>query len=80
MRSPELPATSALAVFFLLLLLPTHIRMRNVAILVGMVSIMLTDAVYFVNTIVWAGNVHNVAPVWCDIGQSPFSSVKPAVC
>jgi hypothetical protein len=70
MRSPELPAAATFAVFVLLLLLPTQIRVRNVAILAPMTCMILTNITYLVNTLVWAENVRDVAPIWCDISQS----------
>lgn len=33
----------------------------------------LSSLVWFVNSIVWDGNVVNWTPVWCDICESPFS-------
>jgi pheromone a factor receptor len=54
----------------LLLLLPTQIRLRNIAILAPITCMILVNITYFVNTLVWAGNVRDVAPIWCDISQS----------
>jgi pheromone a factor receptor len=76
MRSPELPATAACAVVLLLLLLPTQLRVRNVAILAPMACLILVDITYFVNTLVWAGNVRDIAPIWCDISKSLSTPIE----
>jgi pheromone a factor receptor len=70
MRSPELPALAALVIFSVLLTLHTQIRMRNVPVLVSGTVITISGTVYLVNSLVWAGNVRDVAPIWCDIGTS----------
>jgi pheromone a factor receptor len=70
MRSPELPALAALVIFSELLTLHTQIRMRNVPVLVAGAVITISGTVYLVNSLVWAGNVRDVAPIWCDIGTS----------
>ena len=70
MRSPELPALAALVIISVLLTLHTQIRMRNVPVLAAGTVITITGTVYLVNSLVWAGNVRDVAPIWCDIGTS----------
>ena len=70
MRSPGLPAAETLAVVSLLVLLPTQIRVRNVAILSTLIYAVIVGTTFAVNTIVWAGSVLDVAPIWCDICES----------
>jgi hypothetical protein len=67
MRSPELPAVAALVIFSVLLTLQTQIRLRDVPMLV-IGTVVITSAT--VTTLVWAGDVRDVARVWCDIGTS----------
>ena len=85
MRYPQYPIVAALAGVLLLIPLPTHIRSRarNVAVLAGMSYLIATSIAHFVNTIVWAGNTHDVAPVWCDISErfllrSPLLTLRTA--
>ena len=70
MRLPEFPAAASLASVLILIPLPTQIRVRNVALLVLIVGTFFINIVSVVNTLVWAGNARDVAPVWCDIGES----------
>ena len=59
------------AVFGLVLsLIPLgwHLESWNVGICMFMIWTALGCLVYFVDAIVWSGNVVNWAPVWCDIG------------
>jgi hypothetical protein len=79
MRSPGLPAAATLAVVSLLVLLPTQIRVRNVAILSLLIYAALASLTCVVNTLVWAGNVRDVAPIWCDICESPSGSADTCV-
>jgi hypothetical protein len=67
MRHPELPVAMAIAAALLLIPLPAHIRLRNIPLLVLIVSTFFMNLLYLVNSLVWAGNVRDVAPVWCDI-------------
>ncbi|KAJ8075672.1 a-factor receptor [Marasmius tenuissimus] len=64
---PLFPILTGLGFLLCLIPLPWHIQAMNS----GTVAFMLWTAtlclVYFVNSIVWAGSVANVAPVWCDI-------------
>ncbi|KAK1225163.1 a-factor receptor [Marasmius sp. AFHP31] len=64
---PLYPIFTGIGFFLCLIPLPWHVQAMNS----GTVAFMLWTAalclVNFVNSIVWAGNVNNVAPVWCDI-------------
>ncbi|CAE6406821.1 unnamed protein product [Rhizoctonia solani] len=67
MRDPVFPAFCALALALLLLVLPTHVRTRNSGTLLFIGWTFTTTLIFFVNSIVWAGNLSDPAPVWCDI-------------
>ena len=45
-----------------------HLPSWNVGTCMYMIWTALACLVYFVNSVVWNGNVINWAPVWCDIG------------
>jgi Pheromone A receptor len=69
MRDPGLPVALALAAVLILVPLPSQLRVRNVAVLIMITGTFLINVIYLVNTLLWAGNVRDVAPVWCDISQ-----------
>ena len=69
MRYPEISATSAIAAVLMLIPLPAQLRAGNVALITLLVGSFLINVLYLVNSLVWAGNVRDVAPVWCDIGR-----------
>ncbi|KAG8848425.1 a-factor receptor [Serendipita sp. 411] len=65
----ELAFTIGCAFAILLLLLPSpwHIRSKNPGTLLYIAWSLTANVIYFVNSIVWRGNIRNPAPVWCDI-------------
>ena len=67
MAVPQFAVASAIAIFVLLIPLPAHWRGRNVALLVLILCVIIQNLFQLVNTIVWAHNVRDVAPVWCDL-------------
>jgi pheromone a factor receptor len=69
MHHPELLAAAGLASVLILIPLPAQVRVRNIALLVLIVGTFFINVISVVNTLVWAGNVRDVAPVWCDIGK-----------
>ena len=69
MQNASLPVVAFLAAFLVIIPLPWHWRARNVGTLAIMVWLFIMNVVYGVNTIVWAGNVDDPAPIWCDIGM-----------
>lgn len=71
MQYPELPICAFLAALLVLVPFPWHWRARNVATLSVMAWLFVVNLIYGVNAIIWAGNVNNPAPVWCDISASP---------
>ncbi|KAF8960683.1 pheromone A receptor-domain-containing protein [Flammula alnicola] len=67
MQYPELPVFAFVSAVLVLIPLIWHWRSRNVAILAMIFWLSIVDIIYGVNAIVWAGNVGNPIPVWCDI-------------
>jgi len=74
MQYPELPVIAFLAAFLVLIPLPLHWRARNIATLALIFWLFITDVIYGVNAIVWAGNVGDHIPIWCDISESCLAS------
>ncbi|KAF9514397.1 hypothetical protein BS47DRAFT_1316884 [Hydnum rufescens UP504] len=58
---------ASLALVLVLLPLPWHWNARNYGTLLYIAWTFVGNLVYFVNAIVWRGNLENPAPVWCDI-------------
>ncbi|TFY56542.1 hypothetical protein EVG20_g8891 [Dentipellis fragilis] len=67
MRYPYLPLAAFIAATLVIIPLPWHWRARNIPTLSIMGWLFVINVIYGVNTIVWAGNVNNPSPVWCDI-------------
>lgn len=67
MEHPELPIFAFLTAFLVLIPLPWHLRARNVATIGIMLWLSVVDIIYGVNALIWAGNVRNPVPIWCDI-------------
>ena len=74
MLSPVLPVVAFLAAFLVLIPLPLHWRARNIATLALIFWLFITDVIYGVNSLVWAGNVGDHIPIWCDISKSCLAS------
>ncbi|KAJ3875594.1 pheromone receptor [Lentinula edodes] len=64
---PLYPILSFLAIVVSFIPFSWHLRARNVGTCSYMLSTGLYSLVEFINSIIWADNVNNVAPVWCDI-------------
>lgn len=73
MQHPELPIFAFLTAALVLVPIPWHWRARNVATLAIIFWLFVVDVIYGVNTIIWAGNVRNPVPVWCDISGFALS-------
>ena len=69
MQYPQLPIFAFFSAFLVLVPLPSHWRARNVATLALIFWLFFADFIYGVNSILWAGNVLDHAPVWCDISM-----------
>ncbi|KAH9476601.1 Pheromone B beta 1 receptor [Psilocybe cubensis] len=67
MHHPELPVFAFITAFLVLTPLIWHWRSGNVAVIAISLWLFVVDIIYGVNTIVWAGNVNDPMPVWCDI-------------
>lgn len=67
MQHPELPLFAFLTATLVLIPLPWHWRARNVATLSIIAWLFVVDVIFAVNSLVWAGNVNNPIPAWCDI-------------
>ena len=67
MQHPELPTFAFLTAALVLIPIPWHWRARNVATLAIIAWLFVVDVIFGVNSLVWAGNVNNPIPVWCDI-------------
>jgi hypothetical protein len=70
MRYPALPITPGIVTGLLLVLLPAQFRVRNIPGLTLIIIHFLLGVTNTVNAFVWTGNTSDVAPAWCDIGQS----------
>ncbi|KAF9514394.1 hypothetical protein BS47DRAFT_1295146 [Hydnum rufescens UP504] len=58
---------SGIALILILLPLPWHWSARNYGTLLYIGWAFSGTLMYFINAIVWTGNLKNPAPVWCDI-------------
>ncbi|PPQ96640.1 hypothetical protein CVT26_010680 [Gymnopilus dilepis] len=67
MRYPELPIFAFISAALVIIPLPWHWRARNVATIAIMLWLFVVNVIYGINSIIWAGNVNDPAPVWCDI-------------
>ena len=56
-----------LSMILVLLPLPWHWSAGNVGTVLYIAWSFLGSLVFFVNSIIWDGNLSNPAPVWCDI-------------
>ena len=70
MLYPELPIGGFLAAALVLVPLPRQIRARNIATIALVFWFFEQCLVSAINAIIWAGNVNNPVPHWCDIGES----------
>ena len=69
MQHPELPFFSFISALLVILPLSCHWPTRNVAVLALMSWLFIANVIYGINSLVWAGNIRNSVPVWCDICQ-----------
>ena len=71
---PELPVLAFIAAVLVLIPLPRQIRARNIASTAIILWFFGRCLVSGINVIVWAGNVRDSAPVWCEISKT-FSNL-----
>ena len=67
---PELPVLAFIAAVLVLIPLPRQIRVRNVASIAMILWFFEHCLVSGIDAIVWAGNVRDSAPVWCEISEA----------
>ncbi|KAF9555108.1 fungal pheromone STE3G-protein-coupled receptor [Agrocybe pediades] len=67
MQYPFLPFFAFLSAVLVIIPFPWHWRAQNVSTMSIMFWLCIVNIISGVNTIVWAGNVNNPIPVWCDI-------------
>ncbi len=72
----EFAPVTFLAALSLVLPLPWHWRVGNVATLSIICWLFIMNVIYGVDALVWANNVDIVVPVWCDISESSVGRVK----
>lgn len=69
MMHVEMPLGALTAAVLVLVPLPWHWRARNVPTLSMIAWLFVSNVIFAVNSIVWAGSVDLVVPVWCDISE-----------
>ena len=69
MQHPELPLFSFISALLVILPFSFLWHTRNVAVLALMSWLFIANIIYGINSLVWAGNIRNSVPVWCDISQ-----------
>jgi pheromone a factor receptor len=74
MQHPELPIFSFISALLVIIPLSCRWPTRNVAVLALMSWLFIANIIYAINSLIWAGNIQNSAPVWCDISQFFFFS------
>ncbi|TFY73330.1 hypothetical protein EWM64_g10682, partial [Hericium alpestre] len=79
MHYPYLPLAAFIAAILVVIPLPWHWRARNIPTMSIMGWLFVINLVYFVNTTVWAGNVNNPSPVWCDISTKLIIGAQHAL-
>ena len=67
---PELPVLAFIAAVLVLIPLPRQIRVRNIATIAIILWFFEHSLASGVDAIVWAGNVRDSAPVWCEISEA----------
>ncbi|KAF9040045.1 pheromone A receptor-domain-containing protein [Panaeolus papilionaceus] len=80
---PEFAPIAFLAASSLILPLPWHWRARNIATLCIIAWLFITNMIYGIDAVIWAGNYRIVIPVWCDITTKLIIGANvalPAAC
>ena len=67
---PLFPVVSLLGCVVSFIPLPWHLQAWNAGTCIYMFWAGFASLIQFVNSVVWHGNMENVAPVWCDICTS----------
>lgn len=69
MRHPDYPIWSLICLVLVLLPSPWHWRARNISTIGLIFWLAVYNCIVFINTLVWADNYADVAPVWSEISQ-----------
>ena len=77
---PLFPIFSFLGFVLALVPLPWHLEAWNSATCYYMMWASLSCLNEFVNTVVWARDALDHAPVWCDVCECPLSLPLPSCC
>ncbi|KAF8597847.1 STE3-domain-containing protein [Ceratobasidium sp. AG-I] len=80
MRDVAFPVLCALAIVLVILPLPWHVKARNTGTLLYIGWTILGNVVFLVNSIVWAGNINDPAPLWCDISTKIIVGMSVGIC
>ena len=70
---PLFPIVSALGFVVVLTPLPWHLEAWNSGTCYYMIWTALACLNQFINSVVWANDAINRAPIWCDICDNPFN-------
>jgi len=65
----ELPVLSLFAVLSLLVILPFHLRSRNIPFLFVIAWLLVCNIIQGVDVTIWADNALVRAEGWCDFGE-----------
>lgn len=76
---PLYPTLSFLGFLLSVIPLPWHIQAWNSGTCAFMIWTGVTCLNGFINSLVWSGNLRNVAPVWCDICMFLGSFSTPVI-
>ncbi|KAL0570227.1 a-factor receptor [Marasmius crinis-equi] len=66
---PFFPILAFITFILVLIPLPWHLQQWNAGTCLFMFWSAIVCLIEFVNSLIWHGNVRNVAPVWCDISS-----------
>ena len=68
---PLVPIANFMAFIFAVIPLSTALVRQswNVGVCMLAIWLAITTLINVVDTIIWAGNTNDIAPVWCDIGE-----------
>jgi pheromone a factor receptor len=79
MRDPYFPIACAIATVLVLIPSPWHWKARNFGTLIFIFWTVVGNVIFFVKSIVWAGNLNNPAPIWCDIATKLVVGLGPGL-
>ncbi|KAG9091298.1 a-factor receptor, partial [Ceratobasidium sp. 392] len=79
MRDPVYPLFCILGIILCLLPLPWHWRARNTGTLLYIGWTVIGCSVFLINSLVWAGNIDDPFPIWCDISTKLIIGLGVAI-